>query len=176
MVEYRTLERFPGYRFGSDGSMWSRHNGRHGMSERWRRVQGHLRKRDGYIMVCPRSPGEPKPAGYLLHRLVLEAFRGPCPPGHEACHNNGVRHDNRITNLRWGTPADNTADKWAHGTMTFGELSPRAAFTNHQANRIRERLAAGETAATLAQEFGVTATCIRRIRTHKRYSLAGCAS
>lgn len=57
-----------------------------------------------------------------VHRLVLLAFVGPCPPGMEACHNNGDRFDNRLSNLRWDTRSANNLDKNAHGT-------------NHQANK-----------------------------------------
>jgi NUMOD4 motif len=28
-----------------------------------------------------------------IHQLVLEAFAGPCPPGMQACHNNGQPGD-----------------------------------------------------------------------------------
>lgn len=51
-----------------------------------------------------------------VHRLVLETFVGPRPEGAEACHNNGDKLDNRLTNLRWDTPGANARDKLAHGT------------------------------------------------------------
>lgn len=46
----------------------------------------------------------------MIHQLVLEAFVGPRPEGHFACHRNDVREDNRLENLYWGTPKENTAD------------------------------------------------------------------
>lgn len=51
-----------------------------------------------------------------IHRLVLTTFLGDPPPDHEACHNNGDRTDNRLTNLRWGTRSDNSLDAVHHGT------------------------------------------------------------
>lgn len=53
---------------------------------------------------------------FLVHRLVLEAFIGPCPDGFEGCHRNGVSSDNRIQNLYWGTRSDNMHDAVRHGT------------------------------------------------------------
>jgi hypothetical protein len=50
-----------------------------------------------------------------IHRLVLTAFVGPCPPGMECCHNNGDFTDNRLENLRWGTPSSNLFDLVRHG-------------------------------------------------------------
>jgi len=43
-----------------------------------------------------------------IHRLVLEAFVGPCPVGNEACHGPGGPTDNRWPeNLEWGTRKKN---------------------------------------------------------------------
>src|SRR5690606_17793610 len=52
----------------------------------------------------------------LVHRLVLKAFDGPPPRGHEALHANGVRDDNRLENLSWGTHSENQLDQVDHGT------------------------------------------------------------
>ncbi|GJJ22261.1 NUMOD4 motif-containing HNH endonuclease [Mycolicibacterium mageritense] len=45
-----------------------------------------------------------------IHRLVLDAFVGPCPDGMEACHNDGDRANARLDNLRWDTRSANTLD------------------------------------------------------------------
>lgn len=50
------------------------------------------------------------------HRLVLLAFCGPCPVGGDACHGNGIKTDNRIENLRWGTRSENILDNVHRGT------------------------------------------------------------
>lgn len=50
-----------------------------------------------------------------VHRLVLEAFVGPCPDGMECCHNNGDPADNRLDNLRWDTLSSNAYDRVEHG-------------------------------------------------------------
>ena len=42
-----------------------------------------------------------------VHRLVLEAFVGPCPEGLQCDHKNRVRDDNAATNLRWVTQKEN---------------------------------------------------------------------
>ena len=57
---------------------------------------------------------------FCIHKLVLETFIGPCPPGMEACHNNGKRPDNRPSNLRWDTRKNNHWDRWEHGTDPTG--------------------------------------------------------
>lgn len=45
-----------------------------------------------------------------IHRLVLETFVGPCPPGMECCHANDIPDDNRLSNLRWDTCSANKDD------------------------------------------------------------------
>lgn len=50
-----------------------------------------------------------------VHHLVLEAFVGPRPAGYFACHNDGIRTHNRLSNLRWDTPSANTKDTVRHG-------------------------------------------------------------
>lgn len=52
-----------------------------------------------------------------VHCLVLQAFVGPAPAGHVACHKNGKRSDNRWPqNIRWDTPFQNLVDDVKNGT------------------------------------------------------------
>lgn len=52
---------------------------------------------------------------YQVHRLVMEAFAGPCPDGLEVCHLNGTGTDNRLANLVYGSRSDNATDQVRHG-------------------------------------------------------------
>jgi len=60
----------------------------------------------------------PDRAHKLVHRLVLEAFAGPCPDGMEACHGDGDPTNNRRLNLRWDTRSSNQLDTVRHGRHT----------------------------------------------------------
>jgi len=53
---------------------------------------------------------------FYVHRLVLEAFIGPCPPGMEGCHWNDIPDDNHLTNLRWATKSANRFDCVRNGS------------------------------------------------------------
>lgn len=87
--------------------------------------------REGYLHV--RLCGGGKLRKVTVHRLVLEAFVGPCPPGQETRHLNGVRTDNRFPeNLKWGTPKEQAADKAAHGTQVRGQQVYAAKLTDFQ--------------------------------------------
>lgn len=69
----------------------------------------------GYELVNLLNMGAGKTT--RVHRIVLAAFVGPCPEGHEALHRDGNPSNNRLENLRWGTSLENMADKVKHGTM-----------------------------------------------------------
>lgn len=53
---------------------------------------------------------------YQVHRIVARAFLGEPQPGHQVRHLNGVRTDNRLANLAWGTASENALDCIRHGT------------------------------------------------------------
>jgi hypothetical protein len=126
----------------------------------------------GYPMVDLYEGGRAR--WCLVHRLVLEAFVGPCPPGHEACHNNGDPSDNRLSNLRWDTKKANQHDRRRHGTHLEGEAHPMNKLSAEQVLDIRRASQAGASSSALAEGYGVHAAHIRSIvrgRSWKRLPL-----
>lgn len=49
-----------------------------------------------------------------VHTAVLRAFVGPRPAGMVTRHLDGDPANNHLSNLAWGTPAENEADKKRH--------------------------------------------------------------
>ena len=68
----------------------------------------------GYIHVEVRTDDGERRHKYV-HRLVLETFVGPCPPGMQACHWDDVPTNNALSNLRWDTPSENMRDRVRNG-------------------------------------------------------------
>lgn len=66
---------------------------------------------------------------HAVHRLVLEAFVGPCPEGYQGAHGDGDVSNNHLKNLRWATPGENAADRDAHGRTARGERQGNAVLT-----------------------------------------------
>lgn len=119
---FKELPHYPGYRFGSDGSIWSRWS-RVGASGRyecrdWKLLRGGTDK-DGYRKVILVVNG--KRFYRRVHRLILEAFVGPPPHGCIAAHHDGNNRNNTISNLRWCSQKENILDKERHGTAQRGE-------------------------------------------------------
>lgn len=108
-----------------------------------------------------------------VHRLVLEAFVGPCPDGMEARHLDGNPTNNRLENLAWGSHQENEADKRAHGTAPTGERGPGAKLNSRQVAAIRHRFAAGERAVDLAAEFGIHWATLYKIARRQSWQLVG---
>lgn len=50
-----------------------------------------------------------------LHAWVMLAFVGPRPEGAWVLHENDIKNDNRLENLRYGTPSENMADQFRNG-------------------------------------------------------------
>lgn len=162
-MRFAKINRFPGYCFGEDGSVWSLRAG-----TEWSQRKLHA-NRGGYQEVTLRT-GDGHQATCLVHRLVLEAFVGPPPDGCVGCHENGIRSDNRVGNLRWDTPTSNIHDKRRHGTHREGEGHHNAALTNEQATAIRKRYAERDiTYHQLATAHGVSITTIHYAIKGKTY-------
>jgi len=97
----------------------------------------------------------------LVHQLVLEAFVGPRKEGMETRHLDGDPANNRLENLRWGTPLENAADKIRHGTTPWGERNGSAVLTELQ---VRKILASKKSAKALAKRYDVSRSAVLRIR------------
>ena len=92
-----------------------------------------------------------------VHCLVLTAFVGSCPDGMQGAHNDGVPHHNRLKNLRWDTPKGNTADRYKHGTIKFGETNSLAKLTRRQVSSIKKMRRDGVIYKVIGARFGITA-------------------
>lgn len=122
----------------------------------------------GYFRLSAGLSKDGKCRTRLVHQLVLEAFSGPCPDGHEVAHNDGDSENNRLGNLRYATPAANTHDKFRHGTMLQGEKVGTAKLTDGDVRFIRNMR--GKLAgAVLADQFGIKQAQVTRIQKRQRW-------
>src|SRR5262245_53561754 len=89
-VEFRDVVGYPGYCVGDDGSAWSSwirgNNARPGGP--WKQLSPRPAA-NGYHYVGLYRDG--RQWRVQLHRLILEAFAGPCPDMMECRHLNGIK-------------------------------------------------------------------------------------
>jgi hypothetical protein len=104
----KEIPKYPGYYADRTGNIFSFKSGR------WRQLKQGTMSR-GYKSVTIMKGKRPE--SRLVHCLILETFKGPCPPGMQARHfPDSDRTNNRLSNLSWSTPEINQADRKYHGT------------------------------------------------------------
>lgn len=113
---------------------------------------------DGYVRAGLSKNG--KQRRFSVHRLVAEAFIGPCPEGLIVNHKNAIRSDNCVENLEYLCPRRNSADAAARRNRVGGYAGK---LTLEQVERIRQRHYEGDSLAALANAFGVHKTTVSRI-------------
>lgn len=171
MTVYKSLAffGFPNYRVGNDGSVWSyRSYDTKGFGRRWRWRQIKESKNTRYPLVNLCHKGNIK--SYSVHRLVLEAFVGPCPEGMEARHfPDRDTYNNHTTNLSWATPMTNQNDRIAHNTHNKGSRAGSAKLNDEKVLRLRKLRLKGHTLKYLSEMFGVSIPTVHLIVSNKTW-------
>jgi hypothetical protein len=107
------------------------------------------------------------------HRFSWTLHFGRIPDGLFVCHHCDNRPCVRPDHLFLGTAQANTWDMDRKGRRRVwhpsGENNPQVKLTEGQVRAIRERRIRGETAASLAIEFGVSSVLISRIALRKAW-------
>ena len=138
----------------------------------WLWPRNHDRQGYGRVSVAGRV--------FFAHRLAYAAFHGLCEETLRAIplirHRCDISSCVRPTHLRPGTPAANSRDMRRRGRSLKGEAHRHAKLTEAAVLEMRRRSAAGETAKSLGDEFGVhivTALDAIKGRTWKHLPLPG---
>jgi hypothetical protein len=140
--------------------------------------------KQGYLTVClVRHDGKKKTR--FVHHVVLESFRGDRPVGTEARHvHDHTPTNNTLSNLEWGTKAQNAQDRDRHGrtakgtrqgthtkpeSRLYGEQSGVAVYTDEQIRDVARRLAEGERATSIALATGINRHTVFRVKWGQRH-------
>lgn len=124
------------------------------------RVRKPKRSPQGYLQVTLWVDG--RFVYEYVHRAVLKTFVGPCPPGMETRHLDGDPANNRLTNLQWGTPAENSSDTRRHNRFATGERNGQAKLTSQQREAV---LRASGLHREIAARYGITRQRVGQIKT-----------
>ena len=171
IVEYRDIPGFPGYRVGSDGSIWSRFDRKLKsgagpsiwfQSDKWRKLKTYSHKKRKYLQVTLGRNGEKKLVN--VHQIVAKVFHGDAPTGYECRHLDGNRMNNTPANLAWGTKKENAADRKLHGTETSGERNGFSKLKLAQVIEIREMVTSGIVQRRIAERFGISFSLVSQIK------------
>ncbi len=159
----------------------------------WRTKARTGKKSGGSHLVCVarRRVEHPVPCGYLqvrsmidgvrtyglAHRLVWQCANGDIPDGLVINHLNGIKGDNRLSNLDVTTYSGNSR----HASKVLGKVRDQSGTKNSMAKltddhvvEIRRRRASGERLASIAADYGVTFQTVSDIaRGDSRASASG---
>jgi len=117
---------------------------------------GHYRK----ISVWRKN----KKVDAYVHRMVAEAFIGPCPEGYEVNHKDGNPANNILENLEYLTVVQNKQTPYlVNKILTSGENSHLAKLTKVDVANIRQLSRSGSSYPYIAKLFNVSTPCIHKI-------------
>lgn len=156
IVAMAKIKRFPNYEFFETGEVVS-------LLKREPRILKPIRAGQYVGLSLLRDDGLIERV--YVHRVICEAFNGPCPDGLQCRHIDGDKTNNAASNLAWGTKRENEDDKRMHGTLPIGEANPMAKLSQQRVRDMRSvRAATGDSYARIAKAFGVsTMTAFRAI-------------
>lgn len=95
-----------------------------------------------------------------IHRLVAGAFL-PASLEREVLHQDGDKMNNAATNLRWGSRAENVADRFRLGEVAQGERHGMAKLSEAQVRAVK---ADPREHAPIALEYGVSRSLVSMIK------------
>ena len=96
-----------------------------------------------------------KPRSFFVHRLVADAFIGPCPEGKQVNHKDGDKTNNYVENLEYVTPSENTFHAYRIKLASNqGENNASSKLTEEDVHKIR-RLLTEESIKAIAERFNV---------------------
>jgi hypothetical protein len=162
----------------SEGRIW-RTKMRHGLKSGNSQLVNVARRRvehrlpQGYLQVRAMINGV-RVHG-MAHRLVWQHFNGDIPIGHEINHDNGLKDDNRPSNLICGSGGENVEHAHRNGLLDqHGQKNPAAKLTDNQIAQIRLAYSkGGYTMKQLGERFGVSFKTISKIVRGERRAKQG---
>lgn len=124
----------------------------------------------GYLKVVLWDRVTRKRFNRFVHRLVAQAFI-PNPNGHRYVnHKDGDKKNNKLDNLEWVSPKENTAHAYSMGLAKSGEDSTSSKITQDQVDNMRTIYVKGKiTYAELALQYGISKQQVERIINKKRW-------
>jgi HNH endonuclease len=121
----------------------------------------------GYNAIYLRKKNHSKV--FYVHRLVCEIF-GVEIKNKEVNHKNGIKSDNRISNLESCTGIENMIHARKNGLWNCsGEKNPASKLKKYEVIRIRKLLKKGKTHLELSKIFKVSKATISCINTNTRW-------
>ena len=170
MIEiWKEIKNWPGYEVSDVGRVrcWNPRNRNAKIPIEPRIVGGWVCPTNGYPFVALSKNGEA--IQFPVHFLVLTNFISERPKDMEARHLDGDKLNCRLSNLKWGTPKENQADRFIHLTDNRGERHSLSKLSKGKVLEIKQMLANGVSQSKISRKFCVSRSAISEINRGKNW-------
>jgi len=165
---WKPVENFPGYEISNLGNVRS-YKRRYWLKDFPRILQPETDK-DGYrrVLLCRQK----ERIHFFIHHLVLEAFIGPRPSDYYISnHKDGIKANNKYSNLEWTTPSENMKHAFRLGLQTLkGIMNTGAKLRDEEVLEMRRLAKLGVKRKVLAQMFKIHEMHVGNIVRRKSWS------
>lgn len=164
MIEnWKNVKKFPGYFVSDQGRVSSTRRG-------YFKVLVIASNADNYGVVTLYN--KRRQLTVSVHLLVANHFLGRKPTEvHEVNHINGIKLDNRLENLEWMTPSENTKHTFKLGRIPLkGSLHGNSKLNESKILEIREMLKQGFSQEKIGKLFRVHRATVGYIKRRQTWS------
>lgn len=161
MKKFYPIPEWENYGISKDGDVCRLTGGVRG-ARRGLVLSQHVHKKRGYRTV--RLYDRERHGTFDVHRLMAATFLGGVPDGMHVCHNNGVKVDCRLSNLRIDTVSSNCMDKLTHGTDNRGARHYKNKYKPELILEIKRKLVNGAKPSVVAREYGMSPAYVGSIK------------
>jgi hypothetical protein len=130
-------------------------------------LKNQFHSKRGYLII--RLTTKEKSKSFDVHVLMANTFLGRVDNKLQVCHNNGIKTDCRLENLRLDTVESNQMDRVIHGTSNRGTRNGQNKYPTNLILDIKNELKNGKSAVEIAKKFGVSASHVRNIKNLQRW-------
>lgn len=135
------------------------------------RVRAEYLQRQGYLLVTTTIAGVKTTAS--AHRVIWTHFRGPIPEGMTINHKNGVKDDNRPSNLELATMSQQRAHAISvlnvNRNRPIGSRNPKTVLTEADVRAIRALRSQGMMVKDIAAKYAMDPRAVSAITTRKNW-------
>ena len=130
------------------------------------KIQTHNTR--GYSIV--RLYDQQRQKSFDVHKLMADTFLGGVPKNYQICHNNSVKTDCRLENLRVDTISSNQMDRVKHGTSNRGTRNNRNKYQNETILMVKSLLQSGAKISQTAQFMTMPYKTVYHIKNKTRWA------